>query len=52
MMFYQEEDVYWVSGEKGWEWVWGRQEKFHFVKTKSGKRKAVAAEAMSGQEEL
>ena len=33
MQFYQEEDVYWVGGVKGWEWVWGRQEKFHLVRT-------------------
>ncbi|KAH7312967.1 hypothetical protein BKA65DRAFT_467261 [Rhexocercosporidium sp. MPI-PUGE-AT-0058] len=57
MMFYQEEDVHWVGGKKGWEWVWGRQEKFHLIRTKSGKGKEVSevsegSEGMSRQEEL
>ncbi|TVY89696.1 hypothetical protein LAWI1_G004574 [Lachnellula willkommii] len=32
MNFYQEEDVYWNDGTKDWDWVWGRQEKFHLVR--------------------
>ncbi|KAL5316714.1 hypothetical protein ACEPPN_015764 [Leptodophora sp. 'Broadleaf-Isolate-01'] len=52
MMFYQEEDVLWKGGEKGWEWVWGRQEKFHLVRTKSGKGKVEVIEGTNGQEEL
>ena len=31
MNFYQEEDIYWVDGESGWDWVFGRQEKFHLI---------------------
>ncbi|KAE8445227.1 hypothetical protein EG329_013599 [Mollisiaceae sp. DMI_Dod_QoI] len=31
--FYLEEDVYWVDGDS-WDWVWGRQEKFHLVHSK------------------
>ncbi|KAK0102026.1 hypothetical protein ONS96_005993 [Cadophora gregata f. sp. sojae] len=52
MMFYQEEDVRWVGGEKGWEWVWGRQEKFHLVKTKNQKGKGNLIQEVLGQEEL
>ena len=29
--FLQEEDVYWSDETRGWEWVWGRQERFHLV---------------------
>jgi hypothetical protein len=37
LRFYLEEDVFW-DGEKGsWEWVWGRQEEFHFVRSDGGK---------------
>ncbi|TVY27269.1 hypothetical protein LHYA1_G003401 [Lachnellula hyalina] len=32
MNFYQEEDVYWNDEIKDWDWVWGRQEKFHLVR--------------------
>ena len=31
--FYQEEDVYWVEGDR-WGWVYGRQENFHVVRPK------------------
>jgi len=31
--FMQEEDVYWSEKSKKWEWVKGRQEKFHLVRT-------------------
>lgn len=31
--FYQEEDVYWSSEESTWNWVYGRQEHYHLVKT-------------------
>ncbi len=37
LKFYQEEDVYWVSEEEGWDWVWGRQEEFHLIKSKGEK---------------
>ncbi|TVY36115.1 hypothetical protein LOCC1_G006074 [Lachnellula occidentalis] len=32
MNFYQEEDVYWNDETNEWDWVWGRQEKFHLVR--------------------
>ncbi|KAH6663054.1 hypothetical protein B0J14DRAFT_279633 [Halenospora varia] len=35
MDFYLEEDVHWVEDEKKWEWVYGRQEKFHLIRSKS-----------------
>lgn len=34
MPFYQEEDIYW--DDKGeWDWVYGRQEEFHLIKSPS-----------------
>ncbi|KAF4625386.1 hypothetical protein G7Y89_g12781 [Cudoniella acicularis] len=36
MNFYLEEDVYWIEDEKRWEWVWGRQEKFHLIHSRAG----------------
>ncbi|KIJ56980.1 hypothetical protein M422DRAFT_40543 [Sphaerobolus stellatus SS14] len=30
--FMQEEDVHWSDETQGWEWVFGRQEKFHLVR--------------------
>lgn len=32
MTFYLEEDIYWVDEETGWDWVYGQQKEFHFVK--------------------
>ncbi|KAI1827626.1 xaa-Pro aminopeptidase family enzyme [Xylaria intraflava] len=34
--FAQEEDVYWDAQSESWEWVYGRQEKFHLVQTTAG----------------
>lgn len=36
MPFYQEEDVYWSNEEEGWKWVWGRQDRYHVVRTPAG----------------
>ncbi|PPJ58398.1 hypothetical protein CBER1_08067 [Cercospora berteroae] len=37
IVFPLEEDVYWDSEKESWEWVWGRQEKFHLVRSKERK---------------
>ena len=34
-LVFQEEDVYYDEKTGGWEWVWGRQERFHLVKPKA-----------------
>ena len=33
LKFMQEENVYWVDEDRGWEYVCGRQEKFHLVRS-------------------
>ncbi|KAL3421255.1 xaa-Pro aminopeptidase family enzyme [Phlyctema vagabunda] len=35
MNFYLEEDIYWVDEKTGWDWVYGRQEKYHFIHPKT-----------------
>jgi hypothetical protein len=32
MTFYLEEDIFWDDKNKSWEWVYGQQKEFHFVK--------------------
>lgn len=32
MNFYLEEDIYWDDDTQSWEWVYGRQEKFHLIR--------------------
>lgn len=29
--FYQEEDVFWNAGNRSWDWVYGRQDKFILI---------------------
>ncbi|KIJ56981.1 hypothetical protein M422DRAFT_73022 [Sphaerobolus stellatus SS14] len=38
--FMQEENVYWSDAKQGWEWVFGRQEKFHLVRPRTVARKS------------
>lgn len=33
MNFYLEEDIYWVDEVRGWDWVHGRQERYHLIRT-------------------
>ncbi|TDZ67372.1 hypothetical protein CTRI78_v002912 [Colletotrichum trifolii] len=33
LWFALEEDVYWAGEDKGWQWVYERQEEFHLVRT-------------------
>jgi hypothetical protein len=33
MGFPLEEDVYWADENTGWDWVYGQQKEFHFVKS-------------------
>jgi hypothetical protein len=33
MKFFLEEDVYWQEGTETWEWVYGRQEKYHLIRS-------------------
>jgi hypothetical protein len=35
MKFFLEEDVFWQEDEYGeyWDWVYGRQEKFHMIRS-------------------
>lgn len=32
LRFFLEEDVYWDEKSESWEWVYGRQEKFHLIR--------------------
>jgi hypothetical protein len=38
VQFFQEEDVYFDEQTQGWEWVYGRQERFHLI-DESGKQR-------------
>jgi hypothetical protein len=33
LSFPLEEDVFWNEASQSWDWVYGRQERFHLVKT-------------------
>jgi hypothetical protein len=35
MPFFLDEDIYWVDGDDEWDWVWGRQEQFHLIRSTS-----------------
>lgn len=34
--FLQEENAYWSDEKQGWEWVWGRQEQYHLIRSGDG----------------
>ena len=38
MMFMLEEDVCWDDETEAWEWAYGRQEKFHLIRSQGGNR--------------
>ena len=55
--FFQEEDVYWIgdgkaTGGSDWEWVFGRQERFHVIKTLTESDVQAEREKLVLQEEL
>jgi hypothetical protein len=33
MKFFLEEDVYWDDEYESWEWVYGRQDQYHLIKS-------------------
>lgn len=39
VLFMLEEDVYWDRETRAWEWVYGRQEGFHFIRSEEAEKR-------------
>lgn len=44
MKFFLEEDVYWDNESESWEWVYGRQEKYHLIRSETVNSQLAAQE--------